>query len=121
MRAFAERVLPDGWALHVPEAMHAVDGLEDGSRGRTWWRMDRENLSRTPKGRLTPLELDDMDRSALQLEDELPSGPLVVGGFSQGGIMAQATAPSRCGSEGGGCHGARDKVRPPDGSTIATE
>ena len=48
-----------------------------------------ENLSRTPKGRLTPLELDDMDRSALQLEDELPSGPLVVGGFSQGGIMAQ--------------------------------
>lgn len=89
MRAFAERVLPDGWALHVPEAMHAVDGLEDGSRGRTWWRMDRENLSRTPKGRLTPLELDDMDRSALQLEDELPSGPLVVGGFSQGGIMAQ--------------------------------
>ena len=89
MRAFAERVLPDGWALHVPEAMHAVDGLEDGSRGRTWWRMDRENLSRTPKGRLTPLELDDMDRSALQLEDELPSGPLVVGGFSQGGIMAK--------------------------------
>ena len=84
MRAFAERVLPDGWALHVPEAMHAVDGLEDGSRGRTWWRMDRENLSRTPKGRLTPLELDDMDRSALQLEDELPPGPWSSAGSPKG-------------------------------------
>ena len=60
MRPFAEKILPEGWTLLVPDAR---------------------------------FELMDVDSSLSQLEkliaEEAPMGPLVVGGFSQGGAMAQ--------------------------------
>ena len=88
MRPFAEKILPDGWTLLVPEARfnHPI-------RGFTWWRYDDLDADVTRRMALSRTELMDVDSSLSQLEkliaEEAPLGPLVVGGFSQGGAMAQ--------------------------------
>ena len=88
MRPFAEKVLPEGWTLLVPEARfpHPI-------RGRTWWRYEDEDADVTRRRNLSRRELMDVDASLSQLEQliasQAPMGPLVVGGFSQGGAMAQ--------------------------------
>ena len=88
MRPFAEKILPEGWTLLVPEARfnHPI-------RGFTWWRYDDFDADVTRRMSLSRTELMDVDSSLSQLEkliaEEAPLGPLVVGGFSQGGAMAQ--------------------------------
>ena len=88
MRPFAEKILPEGWTLLVPEARfkHPV-------RGFTWWRYEDFDADVTRRMMLSRKELMDVDSSLSQLEkliaEEAPMGPLVVGGFSQGGAMAQ--------------------------------
>ena len=88
MRPFAEKILPDGWTLLVPEARFAHP-----TRGRTWWRYEDFDADVTRRMSLSRKELMDADSSLSQLEkliaEEAPMGPLVVGGFSQGGAMAQ--------------------------------
>lgn len=88
MRPFAEKILPDGWTLLVPEARFAHP-----TRGRTWWRYEDFDANVTRRMSLSRKELMDVDSSLSQLEkliaEEAPMGPLVVGGFSQGGAMAQ--------------------------------
>ena len=88
MHPFAEKVLPEGWTLLVPQARfrHPV-------RGFTWWRFEDLEADVTRRRTLSRRELMDVDSSLSQLEkliaEEAPLGPLVVGGFSQGGAMAQ--------------------------------
>ena len=88
MRPFAEKILPAGWTLLVPEARfnHPV-------RGKTWWRYEDYDADATRRANLSRRELIDVDSSLSQLEqliaNEAPQGPLIVGGFSQGGAMAQ--------------------------------
>lgn len=88
MRPFAEKVLPKGWTLLVPEAR-----FPHPRRGRTWWRYEDEDADVTRRRTLSRRELMDVDASLSQLEqliaEQAPLGPLVVGGFSQGGAMAQ--------------------------------
>jgi len=88
MRPFAEKILPEGWTLIVPEARYAHP-----RRGRTWWRYEDEDADATRRMTLSRRELIDVDSSLSQLEqliaEQAPLGPLVVGGFSQGGAMAQ--------------------------------
>jgi len=88
MRPFAEKVLPKGWTLLVPEAR-----FPHPHRGRTWWRYEDEDADVTRRRTLSRRELMDVDASLSQLEqliaEQAPLGPLVVGGFSQGGAMAQ--------------------------------
>lgn len=88
MRPFAEKVLPKGWTLLVPEAR-----FPHPHRGRTWWRYEDEDADVTRRRTLSRRELMDVDASLSQLEqliaEKAPLGPLVVGGFSQGGAMAQ--------------------------------
>ena len=88
MRPFAEKILPDGWTLLVPEARFAHP-----TRGRPWWRYEDCDADVTRRMSLSRKELMDVDSSLSQLEkliaEEAPMGPLVVGGFSQGGAMAQ--------------------------------
>ena len=82
MRPFAEKILPEGWDLLVPEAE-----FEHPKRGFTWWRYERgDNPGRRI---LTAKELSDVDASLLKLSNILPDDELVLGGFSQGGAMAQ--------------------------------
>jgi predicted esterase len=88
MRPFAEKILPDGWALLVPQAR-----FKHPHRGFTWWRYEDVDADVTRRMNLSRRELMDVDASLSQLEqliaEQAPLGPLVVGGFSQGGAMAQ--------------------------------
>ena len=88
MRPFAEKILPEGWTLLVPDAR-----FSHPKRGKTWWRYEDEDPDVTRRLQLSRRELMDVDSSLSQLEklisEEAPLGPLVVGGFSQGGAMAQ--------------------------------
>ena len=82
MRPFAEKVLPDGWNLLVPQAE-----FSHPNRGYTWWRY--EGGDNPGRRILTAKELSDVDSSLLKLVTQLPDDELVLGGFSQGGAMAQ--------------------------------
>ena len=82
MRPFAEKILPEGWSLLVPQA-----DFEHPSRGYTWWRY--EGGDNPGRRILTAKELSDVDASLLKLSNILPDDDLVLGGFSQGGAMAQ--------------------------------
>lgn len=82
MRPFAEKILPDGWSLLVPEAE-----FEHSSRGYTWWRY--EGGDQPGRRILSATELSDVDSSLLKLSKLMPDEKLVLGGFSQGGAMAQ--------------------------------
>ena len=88
MRPFAEKILPEGWTLIVPEARY-----NHPMRGLTWWRYEDYDIDATRRLNLSRRELIDVDSSLSQLEkiisEQAPLGPLVVGGFSQGGPMAQ--------------------------------
>jgi predicted esterase len=88
MRPFAEKVCPEGWTLLVPQGRFAHP-----TRGRTWWRYEDYDSDTTRRANLSKVELIDVDSSLSQLEQLIsknsPLGPLVVGGFSQGGAMAQ--------------------------------
>ena len=82
MRPFAEKILPKGWNLIVPQAQ-----FNHPNRGFTWWRYEGED---NPGRRiLSAKELSDVDSSLLKLSKLLPDDDLVLGGFSQGGAMAQ--------------------------------
>ena len=88
MRPFAEKILPDGWTLLVPEAFIIIQCVvKPGGATRIMMQMQRAELN------LSRRELIDVDSSLSQLEqliaNEAPKGPLIVGGFSQGGAMAQ--------------------------------
>ena len=82
MRPFAEKILPSGWDLLVPQAE-----FEHPNRGYTWWRY--EGGDQPGRRILSATELSDVDSSLLKLSNILPDDKLVLGGFSQGGAMAQ--------------------------------
>lgn len=82
MQPFAEKILPDGWGLVVPQAQ-----FEHPNRGYTWWRY--EGPDQPGRRILSARELSDVDSSLLTLSKLLPNDELVLGGFSQGGAMAQ--------------------------------
>ena len=88
MRPFAEKVVPEGWTLLVPEAR-----FNHPRRGKTWWRYEVEHDDAPRRQQLTRREYIDVDSSLSSLEkliaEEADAGPLIVGGFSQGGAMAQ--------------------------------
>lgn len=88
MRPFAEKVVPEGWTLLVPEAR-----FNHPRRGKTWWRYEVEHEDAPRRQQLTRREYIDVDSSLSSLEkliaEEADAGPLIVGGFSQGGAMAQ--------------------------------
>ena len=80
MRPFAEKILPEGWTLLVPEARY-----KHPNRGYTWWRYEDFDADVTRRMSLSRKELMDVDSSLSQLEkliaEEAPMGPLIVGGF----------------------------------------
>lgn len=88
MRPFAEKVCPEGWTLLVPEGR-----FPHPKRGKTWWRYENWDADVTRRRTLSRTELIDVDSSISQIEELLSSqaelGPIVVGGFSQGGAIAQ--------------------------------
>lgn len=81
IRPFATSICPEGWDLLLPEAR-----FSHPRRGKTWWRYQNEEGNRSS---LNAIELSDVDASLLDLAKIMPEGELVIGGFSQGGVLAQ--------------------------------
>ena len=78
MEELAQRLTPDGWSTLCPQAKfrHPTRG------GFAWWLFgegvsDEESISQ-------------MEDSLTGILDVIPDGPIIVGGFSQGGAMASA-------------------------------
>ena len=85
MQPLAERLAPEGWAVLCPQAenKHPTRG------GFAWWlRAEDPNL---PLSEESQSEVDDSMRRVI---DEIPDGPIIIGGFSQGGAIASALLES---------------------------
>ncbi|RAH16928.1 MAG: hypothetical protein CMB58_002675 [Methanobacteriota archaeon] len=81
MRPLAESLAPDGWSVMCPQAE-----IEHPTRGGfAWWlRADDPTL---------PLDEESQGQvgdSIKRILEGLPEGPVIVGGFSQGGAIASA-------------------------------
>ena len=84
MLPLASKLVPDGWGILCPEAIvpHPTRG------GFAWWLRDEFN---DPSGPSNPLDEKSMKQakdSVKRVIKEMPEGPLIVGGFSQGGAIA---------------------------------
>ena len=84
MRPLANKLVPSNWEIFCPEAIipHPTRG------GYAWWLRDEFN---DPSGPLNPLDDKSMEQardSVTRLIEEIPEGPLIIGGFSQGGAIA---------------------------------
>ena len=84
MLPLASKLVPDGWEILCPEAIipHPTRG------GFAWWLRDEFN---DPSGPSNPLDEKSMKQakdSVKRVIKEIPEGPLIVGGFSQGGAIA---------------------------------
>ena len=81
MQPLAERLCPSGWDVLCPQAT-----IEHPTRGGfAWWlRADDPTLP------LDDYSMGQVDESMQQVISQMPDGPLIVGGFSQGGAIASA-------------------------------
>ena len=78
MEDLARRLTPDGWSTLCPQAkiVHPTRG------GFAWWLFE---------GAISKEEsMTQMEQSLSEVLEILPDGPIIVGGFSQGGAMASA-------------------------------
>ncbi|MAV57411.1 MAG: hypothetical protein CMA14_00925 [Euryarchaeota archaeon] len=78
MEPLARKLAPNGWSVLCPQA-----SIEHPSRGGyAWWLFGDE---------VSPEEsMIQMDESISDILQLIPEGPVIVGGFSQGGAMASA-------------------------------
>ena len=84
MLPLANKLVPSNWEIFCPEAIipHPTRG------GFAWWLRDEFN---DPSGPLNPLDEKSMEQardSVTRVIEEMPEGPLIIGGFSQGGAIA---------------------------------
>tara|TARA_B100000886_G_scaffold284368_1_gene208720 strand:+ start:471 stop:1058 length:588 start_codon:yes stop_codon:yes gene_type:complete len=78
MEELAQRLTPDGWSTLCPQAKfrHPTRG------GFAWWLFE--------EGVSDEESVSQMEDSLTGILDIIPDGPIIVGGFSQGGAMASA-------------------------------
>ena len=86
IRPLAESLRPEGWDILLPEGP-----FTHPQRGRGWWIREA-----TPDVPLDPSTLAQIDQSVASLEPQIPDGPLIVGGFSQGSALAQELLSTQC-------------------------
>ena len=81
MQPLAKQLVPEGWTILCPEAKipHPTRG------GFAWWLR-----SDNPIEPLNKYSLKQVDESISRVLEELPDGPLIIGGFSQGAAIASA-------------------------------
>ncbi len=81
MRPLAESLVPKGWSVICPQAT-----TEHPTRGGFAWWLRAED----PTLPLDGASQGQVDESLSYILELLPEGPIIVGGFSQGGAMASA-------------------------------
>ena len=74
IRPLAETMCPTGWDILLPEGP-----FKHPERGSGWWIRDAP-----PDTPLDGNTLTQVDESLASLVSQMPQGPLIVGGFSQG-------------------------------------
>ena len=81
MQPLARQLVPKGWNIICPEAKipHPTRG------GYAWWLR-----SDNPTEPLDEKSLSQVDESISRVISEIPDGPIIVGGFSQGAAIASA-------------------------------
>ena len=79
IRPLAETLCPSGWNILLPEGP-----FKHPERGSGWWIRDAP-----PETPLDGDTLSQVDESLAYLISQMPTGPLIVGGFSQGSALAQ--------------------------------
>jgi predicted esterase len=81
MEPLAKQLVPEGWDIFCPEAKipHPTRG------GFAWWLRSED-----PTEPLGPNALLEVKNSVLDVISEIPDGPIIVGGFSQGAAIASA-------------------------------
>ena len=79
IRPLAETLCPPGWNILLPKGP-----FKHPERGYGWWIRDAP-----PETPLDGITLSQVDESLSTLIPQIPSGPLSVGGFSQGSALAQ--------------------------------
>ncbi|MEE2759518.1 MAG: hypothetical protein VYA86_06035 [Candidatus Thermoplasmatota archaeon] len=79
IRPLAETLCPSGWDILLPRGP-----FKHPERGHGWWIRDAP-----PETQLDGNTLSQVDESLASLVSQIPSGPLIVGGFSQGSALAQ--------------------------------
>ena len=81
MEPLAKQLVPNGWDIFCPEAKipHPTRG------GFAWWLRSEDPTE--PLGSNALLEVKN---SILDVISEIPDGPIIVGGFSQGAAIASA-------------------------------
>ena len=81
MQPLAKQLVPDGWSVLCPEAKipHPTRG------GFAWWLR-----SDNPAEPLNEESLKQVDDSISRVVSEIPDGPIIIGGFSQGAAIASA-------------------------------
>ena len=89
IRPLGESLCPNGWDLLLPEGP-----LIHPKRGRGWWIRDAP-----PEVPLDESTFAQIGESLSSLEPQIPEGPLIVGGFSQGSALAQELLSTNCGSQ----------------------
>ena len=87
IRPLGEALCPDDWNLLLPEGP-----LIHPNRGRGWWIRDAPPDS--PLDETARIQIVESLTSLLQ---QIPDGPLIVGGFSQGSALAQELLSTDCG------------------------
>lgn len=78
MEDLARSLVPEGWSTLCPQAKirHPTRG------GFAWWLFG--------EGVTEEESMSQMEESLSEILEKLPDGPIIVGGFSQGGAMASA-------------------------------
>jgi len=87
IRPLGETLCPEGWNLLLPEGPFVHP-----NRGRGWWIRDEP-----PEVALDESTFIQISESVSSLEPQIPTGPLIVGGFSQGSALAQELLSTDCG------------------------
>ena len=79
IRPLAETLCPPGWDILLPQGP-----FSHSERGSGWGIRDAP-----PETPLDGKTLTQVDESLASLVTQMPTGPLIVGGFSQGSALAQ--------------------------------
>jgi len=81
MESLAEKLAPTGWKVLCPEGR-----IPHPTRGGFAWWLRTEN----PTEPLGVEALEEVKNSVLGVISEIPEGPIIIGGFSQGAAIASA-------------------------------
>ncbi|MGB1471994.1 MAG: alpha/beta hydrolase [Candidatus Thalassarchaeaceae archaeon] len=81
MQPLAESLAPNGWNIICPQAE-----IEHPTRGGFAWWLRAEDPT-LPLNSESQKQVEDSMQSVIR---EIPNGPLIIGGFSQGGAIASA-------------------------------